>query len=219
MDKRRFFGGLRRGAALVRVVLRENRLLPASLSTGWNLLYALFNGLLAWYYRSWWFLTLCAFYAMLGLMRLSVVTIRRRPGKSGAELMRHNGYAVMALSIVLSGMTLLTIRERQNPVRSLVVMIAIAAYPFAMVGWSIRNTVKARRQKSAAMITLRDIACAGAIGSILSLERAMLGTFGDAEDAFTLTMEAASGAGAFVLLIGIGLSMVLESRRYQNTRV
>ena len=194
--------------------LRQHPLMPSIFSMGWNLVYALFNGILGMAFSSWWFITLCAFYAVLGLMRLSVVTLPRSKTKSESALMRHNGFVMIFLSIVLVGMMVLTIQEGQNPSRNAIVMYAIAAYTTFLVVWTIRNTIKAHRQHSATMITLRNIACASTIGSVLSLERAMLGTFGHGEYAFIRIMEAATGAAAFVAILAIGVSMIKAAKQY-----
>ena len=196
--------------------LRQHPLLPATLSTGWNLLYAVFNGILAGVYSSWWFLTLCAFYAMLGFMRLSAVTIQKSRHRTEMSVMKHNGIAMIFLAVVLSGMVLLTIRETINAPRHNIVMITIATVTFFMACLAVRNMIKAHRDKSAQMITLRNISCAGAIASILSLERSMLATYGDISSTFSRRMEAASGAVAFVLLIVLGVGMIIHAGVYKR---
>jgi len=55
---------------------------------------------------------------------------------------------------------------------------------------------------------LRDISLAGATGAMLSLERMMLGTFGNASDTFSLVMEATSGAAAFVFITLMGMMLL-----------
>ena len=47
---------------------------------------------------------------------------------------------------------------------------------------------------------------------MLSLERSMLGTFGDVTDRFTPAMEMGSGAAAFVLIALIGIFTIRSSR-------
>ena len=197
----------------LRGFLRAHPLLPASLSTGWNLIYALFNGVLGLYYGSAWFLSLCAYYAVLGCMRLSAVTAGRSARRTPETVMRRNGLAMILLALTLSGIMVLTIREQHNARYGLIVMLAIATYTFCLVGWTIRNAVRAHKAHSPEGITLRNISCAAAVGSILSLQRAMLGTFGDAASTATLRMEAATGAGAFLILVCLGVEMVVLSRR------
>ena len=197
-------------------LLQRYPLLTAVLSTCWNFAYAAFNGSLGVIHHSYWFITLCAFYAALGFMRLSVVTLGRNKRRTELSTMRHNGMAMSGLSIILIGIMLLTIREHHNPIRSKIVMITIAVYTFTVVGWTIRNTVKAHREKSVQMITLRNISFASAIASILSLERGMLGTFGDEDEKFVRIMEASSGAVAFILLVGLGIGMILYATNNQK---
>lgn len=180
------------------------------LSLTWNLTYAAFNGVLAAVYHSYWFLTLAALYAALGLMRLSVVGARR---KDLRHMLRKNGVAIALMSVVVAGVTVLTIREQRNPIRNEIVMIALATCTFGMVAWTIRNAIIAHRRRSLRLIALRNISCVGMVFSVLSLERAMLGTFGDASESFSRIMEAASGAGAFIVLIAIGLGMIRRSNR------
>ena len=126
--------------------------------------------------------------------------------------MKHNGIAMIFLAIVLSGMILLTIRETIDIPRHNIVMITIAAYTFFLACLAIRNMIRAHRKKSAQMITLRNISCAGVIASILSLERSMIATYGDISSIFSRRMEAASGAVAFVLLIVLGIGMIIHAR-------
>lgn len=196
--------------------LREHPLLPAALSTGWNLFYAVFNGILAGMYSSWWFLTLCAFYFMLGFMRLSVITVQKRRHRTEASVMRNNGIAMIVLSVVLCGMVLLTIRETIDNPRHRIIMPTIAVYTFTLACRAVRNMIRAHREKSAQMITLRNISCAGAIASILSLERSMLATYGDVSGTFSRGMEAATGAVAFFLLIGLGIGMILHAGTFKR---
>ena len=201
-----------------RSFIQRNPLALVLISMGWNVLYAVFNGILGLVYSSYWYVTLCVFYAVLGLMRLSAITIGRSKKWSEISTMKVSGAGILILGIVLCGMTFLTIWERHNPARNTIIMISIAIFTFALAAWSIRNIVKASRQRSPLMITLCNISCAGAVGSVLSLERAMIGTFGNPEYTSTVTIEAASGAVAFFLLIGIGIGMIYYANHINRNR-
>lgn len=81
--------------------------------------------------------------------------------------------------------------EGINPVRSLIISVAMAALTFIMAFSALRNIIKARRSHDAYQIILRNISLVSVTGSILSLQRSMLGTFGNAADRFTLVMKPA----------------------------
>lgn len=57
----------------IRTILDRYPLLTTFLTTLWNLSYAVFNGVLGFLFSSRWFLTLCVYYAVLGIMRLTAV--------------------------------------------------------------------------------------------------------------------------------------------------
>ena len=186
----------------------HNRTLFTNLGTAWNLLYALFNGALAVLYRSWWFLTMSVYYLILCFMTAEVIRKNRQTDRS----VRLCGIGMILLSIVTSGVVCLTIVESRNKEYHLIVMIAIATYTFALTAVSVIGAIRARKTGDLKTVTLRNISLVSAIGSVLSLQRSMLGTFSDAQDLFTITMEATTGAGAFLLIILIGLSTIRLSK-------
>ena len=98
-----------------------------------------------------------------------------------------------------------------NPQYNNIAMITIAAYTFYIVIHAIISFVKARKKKDLSMIMLRNISMACAIVALLSLERSMLGTFGDAGDRFSMTMTIISGACTFLIVVGIGVSMIIQA--------
>ncbi len=196
--------------------LKEIPFLSTLLSTGWNLTFALINGVISLVYSSYWYLTLFAFYLLLGLMKMSAVTLSRSKKRTEADLLRHNALAMFGLAVIVCGLMILTIKEVHNPVKNKTLMIITAAYTFVFVGLTVNNVIRAHMQKSAVMITLRNISCAGALVSLLSLERAMLGTFGNASNQFSLMMQAWSGGIVFVILIILGIGMLMISKKHKE---
>ena len=81
------------------------------------------------------------------------------------------------------------------------VIIAQAAFTFGIFVMAVINMVSAVRKKETGTLLMRCASFASAIGSMLSLERTMLGTFGDPGSSFVRNMEAGTGLGAFCLLI------------------
>ncbi len=186
--------------------------LSTLLGIGWNLTFAIVNGVISLIYSSYWYLTLFAFYLLLGLMKMSAVTLSRSKKRTESDLLRHNGLAMFGLAVIVCGLMILTIKEVHNPIKNKILMIVTAAYTFVFAGLTVYNVIRAHMQKSALMITLRNISCAGVLVSLLSLERAMLGTFGNASNHFSLMMQAWSGGIVFVILISLGIGMLIFSK-------
>lgn len=185
--------------------------IAANMNMGWNAVYAIFNGIMGIIYHSFWFVSMFAYYAVLSAMRFAVVSSKGKKRKmSEARMMKALGVCMILLAIVVSGIVCMGIAEKHNPKYNIVVMITIAAYTFYIVIQAMISFVKAHRKKDPSMIMLRNISMASAIATILSLERSMLGTFGDASDRFSMTMTIISGAVAFLLVIAIGISMIVS---------
>ena len=193
-------------------------ILFAAAGMGWNLIYALFNGILGIVYQSFWFVTMFAYYAALGAMKLYVISLERskNPKRNEKTVMQRLGLSLIGLSVVIVGIITLTIEKGVTNQYNNIIMISIATFTFFIVIKAIVNMVKAHRKKQPRIIMLRNITCASAVGSLLSLERSMLGTFGEATARFTYVMEGASGLGAFIIIIALGVSMLHLSRRKQE---
>ena len=192
--------------------LRANPQIPIWASVGWSFAYGVFNGILGLAFQSWWFATLAILYWILALARLSVICLKRVKDDA---ILKVNGGIVLFIAVIIAGMTYQAIAERINPMRGLIVMIAMAAYTFWMSGVAVYNAVRAHKDRSARLIALRNIACANMVCSMLSLERGMLGTFGEGRYGMYAIMESLTGAGAFVLLVALGLNMIRMSKRYR----
>ena len=194
---------------------RFRTILAAALTMGWNLAYGLFNGLLGAFYRSAWFYAMGAYHLALGLMRLIAVSSARggpehRPSRrTGAAL----GAGMAALAVILSVIVELTIADSVGTSYPMAIMIAIAAFTFFTVIRSIVLMIRAHRNREGLTILLRNISCASAVGSVLSLERSMLGTFGSSTDRFTYVTEGVSGLVGFLIVLALGVSMLLGSSR------
>ena len=190
-------------------------LFTSSLSIGWDLIYALFNIVLAVVYRSYWFFTMFVYYAVLGLMRVAVIRLNR---KNKTKTIKACGMGMAFLAIVIAGVVCLSIAETRDTAYHVVVMISIAAYTFYLIVNSVIGAVKARRSNSKKIIALRNISLISMIGAVLSLERSMLGTFGDAADQFAVTMKAVTGAAAFIMIAAIGFLTIrsLDSIKFKS---
>ena len=116
---------------------------------------------------------MAAWYLIVGLLKLYILKHRNKTKKR--QLLKIAGIAVIGLSVVLSGIVCMGIVEKRNPDRGLIVMIALAAYSFTMMTVSIIQAIRAGKTNDEASIVMKDISLVGAIASMLSLERGMLG--------------------------------------------
>lgn len=176
-----------------------------------NILYALYNGVLGIISHSIWFLSLCAYYTILSSMRFGVVMQDRRNISTENFITRFCGVMLIMLSLVLSGSVYLSLTNNVAVKHQEILMITIAAYTFYKVVLAIVNTVKIRKENSLLLSTVRNIGCADAAVSILSLQRSMLVSFGEMELDKIYIMNALTGAGVFIIIIVLGTGMIVKS--------
>ncbi|MBR4163522.1 MAG: hypothetical protein IKR11_08375 [Solobacterium sp.] len=173
---------------------------------GWNILYAFFHCVLAVIYQSYWFFTMFVYYAILGLMR--GITLRGRN-----NILKYCGIGMLGLSVVVVCLIYLSITEVRNKTYHLIVILAIAVYTFCLIIHAVIEMIRAHRSENDQIISLRNISFISAIGSVLSLERSMLGTFGNATSSFTAKMEAGTGGTAFVLIVITAILTLAKARK------
>ncbi|MBQ8129580.1 MAG: hypothetical protein IJ175_04970 [Clostridia bacterium] len=197
---------------------RFRLILFAVMSMGWNLCYAVFNALLSLIGQSGWFAVMAVYHTVLGLMRLCVLSCRSGvPGSlSPRRAMRFTGIGLLLLAAILSTIVRLTISNSVGRRYPVAVMIAVAAFTFAIVIKAIVSAAAAHRRGDPFLVMLRNISLAAAAGSILSLERSMMGTFGSSTDRFTYTVEGVSGLVAFLFVVLLALSMIVRSVRMEE---
>ena len=104
-----------------------------------------------------------------------------------------------------------TIEDSIGTAYHMVVMIAMAAYTFYIFINAIVRTVKAHRRKDRLEAALCNISFASAVGAMLALTRSMLSTFGSSTSYFSYIMEGATGLGAFLIVLGLGISMLVSA--------
>lgn len=183
---------------------------------GFNILYALYNGAPGIASRSWWFLSLCAYYALLSSMRLGVIMQDRRNIASERFISGFCGVMLMALALVLAGTVYLSLTMDIAVRRQEIMMITVATYTFYKITLAIINIIKVRKEKSLLMTVIRNIGCADAAVSVLSLQRSMLVSFGAMEHDGIYRMNALTGAGVFLTVMLLGINLTVKSVKKDN---
>lgn len=92
--------------------------------------------------------------------------------------------------------------------------IAMAAYTFTAMTLAVINVMKYRRFESPLMSAARVISLASALVSILSLETAMLTTFGKpGTDSFRQLMTALTGTAICLLILAMAIYMIIHATK------
>ena len=189
--------------------LKKHPLTITWISTSWNLLYCIFLIFLFVTQSSWWYLALAGFFLTLGAGRSLAVSGRGRD----CTVMRIQAVMMIFLAVVIAGITHLTITGEINPVKNKILTIAQAAFVFGLIISAVINTILSHRKNQARMIMIRNLSLASALGAMLSLERAMLGTFGQSGANFNMQMEAGTGMLVFILLLFLAYNLYRASQR------
>lgn len=173
-----------------------------------NFGYGLYTGIIGITSRSWWFVTLAAYYMVLSMVRFAILLSSRKPAEGAAAdafIMRFTGAMFIFLSIVLAGTAYLSVKVEQGVRHHEIVMITMALYAFTKITLAIINLIKVRKNPSPILNTLRSISFAEALVSIFSLQRSMLVSFGDlsANEIRIFHILTGSGVYLFVFLMGL----------------
>lgn len=179
------------------------------ISTIWNLSYGLVQLFLAVFQHSYWYITMTAFFLILGTGRLIAASGRG----NGKTVMRILSLMMVFLAVVICGMMILTIRETVYPVKNHTISIIQAAFAFSLISAAVYNVIVSHRKKDSRMIMIRDLSLASALGAVLSLERTMLGTFGVTADSFNVWITAFTGLLVFVILLLMAYSLMKTASR------
>lgn len=176
-----------------------------------NFAYALGNCAVGFLSHSWWFITVGAYYAVLAMARFSVLQVQRKAkGDYDTELFarRITGILLVALSLCIVGVNILSALKDRGTVFHEIIMIAIATYTFAKVTMAIIGMVQARRTASPILKTLRNIALADACVSIYTMQRSMLVSFPGLTPAEIQIFNILTGTGVWIIVLFLGINLI-----------
>jgi len=185
--------------------MRMDRTLKLALvSLLFNIVYSAYHIIFGITARSWWFFTIGIYYAILSIVRFVVL---RHEGQE-RFVIRFTGIMLMVLSLPLFGTVILAFVKDRGTVLHLIFMLAIAVYAFTKITLAAIKWIKARKSKSAKLITLRNISFADAFVSIFSLQRSMLVSFEGMSEIEIRIMNIATGSAVCIIVFLLGLNLV-----------
>ena len=191
------------------VHLRINVSLYGSLI--WNVVFAIFQLVLGFYHKSFWFFSMFAYYVILGIMRFFLVKHTRKY-KANEEMKIEAkksvlcGYLLITMNLALSVIVFFMVYWNKTFYHHMITTIALAAYTFLTFTFAIINLVKYKKYKSAVYSSAKTISLIAGAVSMLTLESTMLTTFGTNESPlFSQLMLSLSGT----IVIGFAITMAI----------
>lgn len=192
---------------------------------GMNFIFAVFNAVIGFMSSSAWYGSLAAYYILLCAMRFisimyakSIYIDKKEITKEQRELKIYKNCGIMlsVMSVALMGAVIMLVGGVGGKSYPEVVTIAVAAYTFYKLTMSIIHMVKAKREKSLLLITLRRIGHSEALVALLSLQTAMFASFGEGAPELTPVMNAATGAAVCFIVLGLGIYMIFDAGKIQK---
>ena len=196
----------------------------AALGLSVNLLYAFYHGTLGIVNRSLWFITMCAYYTILSIMRFSAVLCERKTGSAASFateyfVMKLSGILLAGLSFILTGVIYLSLAGNIVAVHDTVTMITIATYTFYKLIMAILRAVRQRKNPSPLLATIRSIGYADAAVSVLILQRSMLASFGSMSDSNAHRMNMLTGAVICFYVFMLGVFMTIKGIKRSGVKL
>ena len=185
-----------------------------------NAVYGVFQVWLGFYYSTFWFYSLGAYYICLALMRFGLVrySSKYKPGeKLRTELIKYRmtGVIFLLMNIAISLMIFFMVYWNRSYEYHMIMAITMAAYTFASFAVAIVNMVRYSRYNSPVFSSTAIVSLACACVSVLTLESAMLTTFDDGsmDWAAKHILLAISGGAVSVFIIAMAIYMIVDGTK------
>ncbi len=208
----------------IAVNYRYRNILSTVVSFMFNLLYAIYHCVLGILNLSLWFIAMCAFYGILAIMRFSVVLCElcehnhRKLSSDDTEwfVMNFSGMLLVILGLVLATVNYISLSQNIATKHEEIIMITIATYTFYKVTIALVKAVRQHKNTSPILRIIRNINYAEISASVLTLQRAMLVSFGSMNSKQIRFMNAMTGAAVYLFVLILGLSMITKSKKKGN---
>lgn len=188
-----------------------------------NVVTSVSKGVIGFYYGSFWAITLSFYYLALCVSRFFLLRkLKKIEVKEKTEdnlKAQWKGYYVcgwifLIMTIALAGMVALITIDNFSFVYPGTYIYAIAAYDFYCLFSSCYYMVKTRRKHMPLTIALKTISFASSLVSILSLQTALISTFGQPDNsAASPWMNFTTGLVICVLIFSMGVYMIVNGHK------
>jgi len=204
------------------VRLRVNISLYSSLI--WNIAFAILQLGLGFYFKSFWFFSMFAYYVLLGVMRFFLLKHTKKykaNEQKQTEIKKYIicGWLLLALNIALAIIIFFMVYWHKTFYHHMITTIAMAAYTFLTFTFAIINLVRYRKYNSPVYSAAKIITLISAVVSMLTLETTMLTTFGkDNSQVFTQIILSLTGAVVSCFAITMAIVMIIRGYKQLNKK-
>ncbi len=174
-----------------------------------------------------WFYSLSGYYFLLVLMRIFLLnhTVKFKPGEKIFReqlIYRLCGICILLMTAALTVIIIYVATQSRARSQNEIITIAMAAFTFTSMTVAVVNVIKYRKYDSPVWSASKALGFVAALVSMLTLEDAMLASFGEQEgEAFRRTMASLTGAAISAVVIAIAAFMMIHStksiKRYKDT--
>ena len=189
----------------------------------WCALYGVFQLWLGFYHGTFWFASLGAYYILLGVMRLNLLTHTRKyaPGERMREELlkyRTSGIVFLVMNIALAVIVFFMVYWGRTFNHHMITAIAMAAYTFISFTAATVSAVKYRKYNSPVFSASKAIGFAAALVSMLTLEATLLTTFGDGRmtDFEEKLMLGLTGGAISAVIVATAIYMIVVGTKRLN---
>lgn len=189
--------------------LRMNVLLYGSLI--WDIAFAIFQLVLGFYHKSFWFSSIFGYYVMLGVMKFFLVKNTKKDKEveqEQVELKKYviSGWLLLFINLALALIVFFMVYWNRTFYHHMITTIAMAAYTFFTFTFAIINLFRDKKHNSPVFSASKIISLIEGCVSMMLLETTMLTTFGTTETPlFRQIIISATG----VVVIGFALTMAI----------
>lgn len=182
-----------------------------------NIAYALFQTVLGIYHRSLWFSAFAVYYTLLSCMRLYLLNKTKKKQEFPDVLAEYRHYRLVGIllgcmTLTLGGIVGYSLKG-EPATHHPVTVIGMAAFTFTALTLAITSAVRYRKYQSPLFSAAKALSLTTASVSLLTLETAMLTTFGDENTAFPKVMIAATGIALLLFVLALSVYMTVKAHR------
>ena len=178
-----------------------------------NAIFVIFMGISGIITKSFWYISLAVYYLILILVKGNIFYSQKRKNTKLNQLKayRYTGIMCIFLTLALSGIIVLIYKSNMYFEYAGIMIYAVAAYTFYLLGVAIYNIVKARKYDDLFIQSLKNINFVTALVSIVVLQVAMFQAFSPQNN--TSFANGLTGGVVSLVILITGILMIVKANK------